>query len=51
MTATAPSRSVEEVFYLQNYREGWTGGKWEEKMDVRECNERTNFVEVSAVEY
>jgi len=29
---------VEEIWYLQNYKEGW-GGKWEEKMHERDCIE------------
>ena len=28
---------VEEIWYLQNYAEGWTPGKWEEKMHERPC--------------
>ena len=28
---------VEEVWYLQRYEEGWTPGKWEEKMHERPC--------------
>ncbi|XP_023240555.1 GDP-fucose protein O-fucosyltransferase 2-like isoform X1 [Centruroides sculpturatus] len=30
---------IEEIFYLQHYEEGWTEGKWEEKMDIRKCLE------------
>ncbi|XP_060590227.1 GDP-fucose protein O-fucosyltransferase 2-like [Ruditapes philippinarum] len=26
---------IDEVYYLQRYKEGWT--KWEEKIDIREC--------------
>jgi len=40
------SRQIDEVYYLQSYREGWTDGKWEEKMDERECIEQNSFVEV-----
>ncbi|XP_071100851.1 GDP-fucose protein O-fucosyltransferase 2-like [Haliotis cracherodii] len=28
---------VDEVYYLQYYKEGW-GGEWKEKMDKRECH-------------
>ena len=28
---------VEEIWYLQSYAEGWTPGKWEEKMHERPC--------------
>ena len=29
--------SLSNVYYLQNYKEGWNGGKWEDKIDVKEC--------------
>ena len=44
-TATA-DRSIDEVYYLQRYKEGWTDGKWDEKMDERECIEQNSFVQV-----
>lgn len=28
-------KEIDEVYYLQRYKEGWT--KWEEKIDIREC--------------
>ncbi|PIK37255.1 putative GDP-fucose protein O-fucosyltransferase 2-like [Apostichopus japonicus] len=28
---------IDLVYYLQNYAEGWTDGKWEEKIDERDC--------------
>ncbi|XP_005111664.1 GDP-fucose protein O-fucosyltransferase 2 [Aplysia californica] len=31
----SPSKEINEVYYLQNYKEGWD--KWEEKMDKRPC--------------
>lgn len=31
---------IEQVLVLQNYAEGWTDGKWEEKVDQRPCVER-----------
>lgn len=38
---------VEQVYYLQRYKEGW-GGKWEEKIDLRECiDQRTGFEKVN----
>lgn len=39
-------REVEEIYYLQKYKEGWKDGKWEEKMDIRDCVEKTGFMEV-----
>lgn len=39
------SRQIDEVYYLQGYKEGWTDGKWEEKMDERDCIEQNSFVE------
>jgi len=38
---------IDEIYYLQNYKEGWTDGKWEERMDERECIEQNSFVQVS----
>ncbi|XP_050407404.2 GDP-fucose protein O-fucosyltransferase 2 [Patella vulgata] len=32
---------IDEVYYLQNYKEGWT--EWEEKMDFRPCNENNHY--------
>ncbi|XP_063423390.1 GDP-fucose protein O-fucosyltransferase 2-like isoform X2 [Mytilus trossulus] len=34
---------VDEIYYLQRYKEGWTNGKWEEKMDIRECIDRVPY--------
>ncbi|XP_077864434.1 GDP-fucose protein O-fucosyltransferase 2-like isoform X2 [Saccoglossus kowalevskii] len=28
---------IDELYYLQRYKEGWTDGKWEEKLDERDC--------------
>lgn len=39
------SRQIDEVYYLQGYKEGWKDGKWEEKMDERDCIEQNSFVE------
>jgi len=41
------NREIDEIYYLQDYREGWTNGKWEERMDERECIERNSFVQVN----
>ncbi|XP_022086415.1 GDP-fucose protein O-fucosyltransferase 2-like isoform X1 [Acanthaster planci] len=30
---------IDQILYLQPYKEGWTNGKWEEKIDERECIE------------
>ena len=35
--------TIDQIFYLQNYKEGWTDGKFEEKYDFRECNEDVNY--------
>ena len=35
---------IDEIYYLQGYKGGWT--KWEEKMNITECNDRTGFVQV-----
>jgi len=45
------NHTVDEIYYLQNYKEGWTDGKWEEKMDERECIEKNNFVQVYDLEF
>ncbi|XP_062580232.1 GDP-fucose protein O-fucosyltransferase 2-like [Saccostrea cucullata] len=34
---------IDEVYYLQSFKGGWT--KWEEKMNITECNDRTGFVQ------
>nr|XP_006636360.2 PREDICTED: GDP-fucose protein O-fucosyltransferase 2 isoform X1 [Lepisosteus oculatus] len=34
---------VEQVYVLQSYAEGWTDGKWEEKVDERPCIERLMY--------
>ncbi|MBN3307913.1 OFUT2 fucosyltransferase, partial [Amia calva] len=34
---------IEQVFVLQNYAEGWTDGKWDEKVDERPCIERLMY--------
>ncbi|XP_041700648.1 GDP-fucose protein O-fucosyltransferase 2 isoform X1 [Coregonus clupeaformis] len=34
---------IEQVLVLQNYAEGWTDGKWEEKVDERPCVERLMY--------
>ncbi|XP_038078344.1 GDP-fucose protein O-fucosyltransferase 2-like isoform X1 [Patiria miniata] len=31
--------AIDQILYLQAYKEGWTNGKWEEKIDERECIE------------
>jgi len=41
------NREIDEIYYLQSYKEGWTDGKWEEKMDERKCIERNSFVQVN----
>ncbi|ELT94489.1 hypothetical protein CAPTEDRAFT_128307, partial [Capitella teleta] len=36
---------VESAIYLQRYKEGWSGGHWEEKMHERECLDKHGFVQ------
>jgi len=43
------NHTIDEIYYLQNYKEGWTEGKWEEKMDERKCTESNSFVQVNDV--
>lgn len=34
---------IDQVLVLQNYAEGWTDGKWEEKVDERPCIEKFQY--------
>ncbi|KAL4609113.1 GDP-fucose protein O-fucosyltransferase 2 [Arapaima gigas] len=34
---------IDQVLVLQSYAEGWTEGKWEEKVDVRPCIEKLAY--------
>lgn len=34
---------IDQVLVLQNYAEGWTDGKWEEKVDERPCIEKVMY--------
>ena len=34
---------IEEVYYLQRFAEGWTNGKWEEKLEERPCLENGRY--------
>lgn len=34
---------IDQVLILQNYAEGWTDGKWEEKVDERPCIEKLMY--------
>ena len=34
---------VDQVLVLQNYAEGWTDGKWEEKVDERPCVDKLMY--------
>ncbi|XP_071779234.1 GDP-fucose protein O-fucosyltransferase 2 [Centroberyx gerrardi] len=34
---------IDRVLVLQNYAEGWTDGKWEEKVDERPCIEKLMY--------
>ncbi|CAD5120595.1 DgyrCDS9157 [Dimorphilus gyrociliatus] len=37
---------IEQIYYLQRYKEGWSGGRWEEKIDVRDCLDPTGFEKI-----
>ncbi|XP_016301096.1 GDP-fucose protein O-fucosyltransferase 2-like isoform X2 [Sinocyclocheilus anshuiensis] len=34
---------IDQILVLQSYAEGWTDGKWEEKMDERPCIEKLMY--------
>ncbi|KAF4524627.1 hypothetical protein B566_EDAN013878 [Ephemera danica] len=34
---------LDQVFFLQHYTSMWSEGKWEEKMDIEECNEELQY--------
>lgn len=34
---------IDQILVLQSYAEGWTDGKWEEKVDERSCIERLMY--------
>ena len=34
------SPGIDQTIYLQRYKEGWSSGEWEEKIDERECLEK-----------
>lgn len=34
---------IDQVLVLQNYAEGWTDGKWEEKVDERPCVDKLMY--------
>lgn len=34
---------IDQVLVLQSYAEGWTDGKWEEKVDERPCIEKFQY--------
>lgn len=34
---------IDQVLVLQNYAEGWTDGKWEEKVDDRPCIQKLQY--------
>ena len=35
--------SIEQVYYLQRFAEGWKDGKWEEKIEVRDCIDEPRY--------
>lgn len=34
---------IDQILVLQSYAEGWTDGKWEEKVEERPCIERLMY--------
>ncbi len=34
---------IDQILVLQSYAEGWTDGKWEEKVDERPCIEKLMY--------
>lgn len=34
---------IDQILVLQSYAEGWTDGKWEEKVDERTCIEKLMY--------
>ena len=43
--------TVDSVYYLQSYKEGWTNGKFEEKYDIRECLDPARYKLISDNHY
>lgn len=42
---------IDEIYYLQNFAEGWRGGKWEERIAKRDCISTTGYHEHSGKWY
>ena len=36
---------IDEIYYLQNFAEGWKDGKWEERIEKRDCIGATGYHE------
>ncbi len=36
---------IDEIYYLQNFVEGWRDGKWEERIEERDCISATGYHE------
>ena len=36
---------IDEIYYLQNFAEGWRDGKWEERIEKRDCISATGYHE------
>ncbi len=42
---TRSEPSIGEIWYLQSFKEGWRNGKWEERLEKRDCNSPTGYHE------
>ena len=38
---------IDIIYYLQRFKEGWRDGKWEERIEFRDCIEDTGFKKVA----
>lgn len=45
LTTSPEAQILDQVFYLQNYKEGWKDGKFEEKYDFRDCLQEGRYIE------
>ncbi|CAI9727350.1 Hypothetical predicted protein [Octopus vulgaris] len=43
LKVTGSEGHIDQVYYLQHYKEGWTDGNFEEKIDERECLEKKRY--------
>lgn len=43
LAVTGSKGVIDQIYYLQHYKEGWKDGHFEEKIDVRECIDRKRY--------